>query len=154
MVRGSIAIPRGELRWALFPVRADPGWAGASTRPDSRRRASAGISWAATVLNEPMKARLRVERLGNRLIDGVLSVVVSEERAAQAAEPPDRRSAGFASLVADPRIAPPPARRARHEAVQGLGGTPPWTAKPPSRQDQAKPPGAQPTDLDPPRPAR
>jgi ribosome-associated protein len=103
-VRGAVLIPRGELRWR-FSRSSGPGGQGVNTA-DSRVE----LRWdlvASDVLNEALKARA-VERLGGRLIDGVLSVVVSEERAQlQNRQIAERR---LAALVAQ-AIAPPPARR-------------------------------------------
>jgi ribosome-associated protein len=103
-IRGSIAIPRGELRWR-FSRSSGPGGQGVNTA-DSRVE----LLWdlgASDVLPPPLKARA-TDRLSGRMVDGVLSVVVSEERA----QLRNRAiaEARLAKLVAD-AIAPPPARR-------------------------------------------
>jgi ribosome-associated protein len=104
VVRGSIIIPRGELRWR-FSRSGGPGGQGVNTA-DSRVE----LRWdlgASSALPEPLRVRA-TERLANRLIDGVLSVVVSEERAQlQNRNIAERR---LAALISD-AIAPPPARR-------------------------------------------
>jgi ribosome-associated protein len=103
-VRGSIAIPRGELRWR-FSRSGGPGGQGVNTA-DSRVELRWDVA-ATSALPESLKARA-LERLSGRLIDGVLSVVVSEERAQlQNRQIAERR---LATLVAE-AIAPPPARR-------------------------------------------
>src|SRR5215470_16709115 len=103
-VRGSVAIPRAELRWR-FSRSGGPGGQGVNTT-DSRVE----LLWdlgSSTALPEPLKARAR-ERLSGRLVDGVLSIVVSEQRAQlQNRAIAERR---LVALVAE-AIAPPPARR-------------------------------------------
>lgn len=103
-IRGAIAIPRGELRWR-FSRSSGPGGQGVNTA-DSRVE----LLWDLAnteALPPALKARA-LERLAGRLVDGVLSIVASEERAQlrnrQIAE---RR---LAALVAE-AIAPPPPRR-------------------------------------------
>jgi ribosome-associated protein len=105
-VRGSIGIPRGELRWR-FSRSGGPGGQGVNTA-DSRVE----LLWdleASDALPPPLKARA-VERLTGRLTDGVLSVVVTEERAQYR----NRRiaEARLSTLVADAIAPPPPRRRA------------------------------------------
>jgi len=103
-IRGSIAIPRGELRWR-FSRSSGPGGQGVNTA-DSRVELLWDLA-ASEALPAPLKARA-VDRLSSRIVDGVLSVVVSEERA----QLRNRAiaEARLAKLVAD-AIAPPPARR-------------------------------------------
>ena len=103
-IRGSIAIPRGELRWR-FSRSSGPGGQGVNTA-DSRVEVLWDLA-ASEALPAPLKARA-TDRLSGRLIDGVLSIVVSEERA----QLRNRAiaEARLAKLVAD-AIAPPPARR-------------------------------------------
>ena len=103
-IRGSLAIPRAELRWR-FSRSGGPGGQGVNTT-DSRVE----LLWDLAntqALPAPLRARA-LDRLAGRLVDGVLSVVVTEERAQlrnrQIAE---RR---LAALVAE-AIAPPPPRR-------------------------------------------
>ena len=103
-IRGSIAIPRGELRWR-FSRSSGPGGQGVNTA-DSRVELLWDLA-ASDALPPPLKDRA-IERLSGRLVDGVLSVVVSEERA----QLRNRAiaEARLVKLVAD-AIAPPPARR-------------------------------------------
>lgn len=103
-IRGNLAIPRTELRWR-FSRSGGPGGQGVNTA-DSRVE----LLWDLAntdALPEPLKSRA-LERLGHRLVDGVLSVVVTEERAQlrnrQIAE------TRLARLVADAIAPPPPAR--------------------------------------------
>jgi ribosome-associated protein len=104
VVRGSTVIPRGELHWR-FSRSGGPGGQGVNTT-DSRVELRWDVA-ATAVLSEHLKVRA-LERLSNRLVDGVLSVVVSEERAQlQNRQIAERR---LAALVAE-AIAPPPARR-------------------------------------------
>jgi len=105
-IRGNLAIPRTELRWR-FSRSGGPGGQGVNTA-DSRVE----LLWDLAntdALPEPLKSRA-LERLGQRLVDGVLSVVVTEERAQlrnrQIAE------TRLARLVADAIAPPPPARHA------------------------------------------
>jgi ribosome-associated protein len=103
-LRGSLTIPRSELRWR-FSRSSGPGGQGVNTA-DSR----VDLRWdlaATKALPEPLKARA-IERLAGRLVDGVISVVVSEQRAQlQNRQVAERR---LTALVTD-AIAPPPARR-------------------------------------------
>jgi ribosome-associated protein len=104
LVRGSIVIPRSELRWR-FSRSGGPGGQGVNTA-DSRVELRWDVT-ATAALPEPLRVRA-TERLARRLNDGVLSIVVSEERAQlQNRQIAERR---LAALVAE-AIAPPPARR-------------------------------------------
>jgi ribosome-associated protein len=97
-------IPRSELRWR-FSRSGGPGGQGVNTA-DSRVELRWDVA-ATSALPEPLRVRA-LERLANRLIDGVLSIVVSEERAQlQNRQIAERR---LAAIVAE-AIAPPPARR-------------------------------------------
>ncbi len=103
-VRGSVAIPRAELRWR-FSRSGGPGGQGVNTA-DSRVELRCDLA-ASGALPDPLKARA-LDRLAGRLVDGVLSVVVSEQRAQlQNRQIAERR---LVALVAE-AIAPPPARR-------------------------------------------
>jgi ribosome-associated protein len=100
-----IVIPDAELDWR-FSRSSGPGGQGVNTT-DSR----AELSWdleRSGVLPEYLKERAR-ERLGTRLVNGVLTIAASEHRAQlrnrEAAE------ARLASLVGDAIAPPPPARR-------------------------------------------
>jgi ribosome-associated protein len=105
-VRGSIVIPRAELRWR-FSRSGGPGGQGVNTA-DSRVELRWDLA-GSTALPEPLRARAQ-ERLAGRLVDGHVVIVVTEERAQlrnrQIAE---KR---LAAMVAAAIAAPPAARRA------------------------------------------
>ena len=112
-VRGSVSIPRGELRWR-FSRSSGPGGQGVNTA-DSRVELRWDLA-ASTALSDFLKQRA-LERLAGRLLDGgTLSVVVSEERAQlQNRQIAERR---LAALVSE-AIAPPPARRRPTKPTKG-----------------------------------
>jgi ribosome-associated protein len=99
-VRGSVVIPEGELAWR-FSRSSGPGGQGVNTT-DSRVELSYDVA-ASTALGPTLKARA-LERLGSRLVDGVLTVAASEHRSQlrnrEAAE------ARLAAVLSD-AIAPP-----------------------------------------------
>ena len=103
-VRGSVVIPDAELRWR-FSRSSGPGGQGVNTT-DSRVELSFDVARTGA-LGPTQKARA-LERLGPRLVDGVLTVTASEHRSQlrnrEAAE------ARLASTLAD-AIAPPPRPR-------------------------------------------
>jgi ribosome-associated protein len=103
-IRGSLAIPEAELTWR-FSRSSGPGGQSVNTA-DSRVELSWDIS-ATTVLGPTLKARA-LERLGLRLVDGVLTVAASEHRS----QFQNRRAAQarLAALVVE-AIAPPPRPR-------------------------------------------
>jgi ribosome-associated protein len=103
-VRGSVVIPEAELYWR-FSRASGPGGQSVNTA-DSRVE----LYWdleASNVLSPMLKERAR-ERLGARLVDGVVTVAASEHRSQYrnriAAE--ER----LAALLAE-AIAPPPRQR-------------------------------------------
>jgi ribosome-associated protein len=104
LIRPGLAIPEAELGWR-FSRASGPGGQGVNTT-DSRVE----LSWnlvASDVLSPGLKARA-VERLGSRLVGGVLTIVASEHRSQlrnrEAAE------ARLAARVAE-AVAPPPRSR-------------------------------------------
>jgi ribosome-associated protein len=112
VVRPGVIIPESELNWR-FSRSSGPGGQGVNTT-DSRVE----LSWnlvASTVLSEHLKARA-VERLGSRLVDGVLTIAASEHRSQlrnrEAAE------ARLANRVAE-AIAPPPRSRRATKPSRG-----------------------------------
>ena len=111
-VRGSVVIPEAELRWR-FSRSSGPGGQGVNTT-DSRVELSFDIA-ASTALGPTLKARA-LERLGPRLVDGVLTIAASEQRSQlrnrEAAE------ARLASILAE-AIAPPPRPRRPTKATKG-----------------------------------
>jgi ribosome-associated protein len=107
VVTPSISIPGAELRWR-FSRAGGPGGQGVNTA-DSRVE----LSWSlagSRALPEVLRERA-VERLGRRLVDGVLTVVASEHRA----QLDNRRAAAerLAALVREAIAPPPPKRKAR-----------------------------------------
>jgi ribosome-associated protein len=75
-VRGSVVIPPGELRWR-FSRSSGPGGQSVNTT-DSRVELSVDVASSPTL---PAVWRSRaVDRLGDQLVGGVLTVVAQEER--------------------------------------------------------------------------
>jgi ribosome-associated protein len=104
LVKRSVEIPRRELSWR-FSRSSGPGGQSVNTA-DSRVE----LSWDAAssqALPRPLKDRA-LQRLADRLVDGVLTVTASEHRS----QLQNRRSAEakLAALI-DTAIAPPPPRR-------------------------------------------
>ncbi|GAA3511002.1 alternative ribosome rescue aminoacyl-tRNA hydrolase ArfB [Actinocatenispora rupis] len=104
-VTRSISIPGAELHWR-FSRSGGPGGQGVNTA-DSRVELSWDLA-GSTVLSPALKRRA-VDRLGGRLVDGVLTVAASEHRA----QLDNRRAAAdrLATLVREAVAPPPPPRR-------------------------------------------
>ena len=114
MVNSSVVIPAAELH-ERFSRSSGPGGQGVNTA-DSRVELSFDVARSAAI---PQRLRPRVlERLGNRLVDGVLTVAASEHRAQlqnrQAARepPPHPADARFGGTQAGLET-PPRERQAR-----------------------------------------
>jgi ribosome-associated protein len=90
-VTSSVTIPGRELTWR-FSRSSGPGGQGVNTA-DSRVELRFDLA-ASTAVPEHLKARA-LERLGSRLVDGVLIVTASEHRSQL-----DNRRAARARLVA------------------------------------------------------
>ncbi|MFD6177530.1 MULTISPECIES: alternative ribosome rescue aminoacyl-tRNA hydrolase ArfB [unclassified Isoptericola] len=105
-VSSALVVPEAELSWR-FSRSSGPGGQGVNTA-DSRVELSWDVA-ASAVLSDAQRARL-VERLGGRLVDGVLTVAASEHRA----QLRNREAARvrLAALVADALAPPGPRRRA------------------------------------------
>lgn len=105
VVTRSVSIPGTELRWR-FSRSGGPGGQGVNTA-DSRVE----LSWDLTgsVALSPTQRRRALDRLGGRLVDGVLTVAASEHRA----QLDNRRAAAdrLATLVREVIAPPPPPRR-------------------------------------------
>jgi ribosome-associated protein len=103
-VTRSVLIPEGELRWR-FSRSSGPGGQSVNTA-DSRVQLSFDLS-STTALGPVQRARA-IQRLGDRLVGGVLTITASEERS----QLQNREIARdrLAKLLAD-AIAPPPRRR-------------------------------------------
>lgn len=104
-VTDRLVIPGAELR-ERFSRSSGPGGQGVNTT-DSRVELSYDIAGSA-VLAESLRARL-IERLGTRLVSGVLTVAASEHRAQLANREAAR--ARLAALLREAAAPPPPARR-------------------------------------------
>jgi ribosome-associated protein len=103
-LRGSVMIPETELRWR-FSRSSGPGGQSVNTT-DSRAELSFDVA-GTDALGPTLKARA-LERLGARLVDGVLTVAASEHRSQL-----QNRKAAEVRLVGLLRdaIAPPPRPR-------------------------------------------
>jgi ribosome-associated protein len=103
-VSRSIVIPEGELRWR-FSRSSGPGGQSVNTA-DSRVELSLDVG-TTTALGPVQRARA-LDRLSGRLVDGVLTIVASEERSQLR-----NREAARARLVSilEEAVAPPPPKR-------------------------------------------
>ena len=105
-VNAALVIPAAELSWR-FSRSSGPGGQGVNTA-DSRVE----LMWdagASTVLSPVQRERL-IDRLGSRLVDGVLTIAASEHRAQLRNR--DAARARLAALVAEAVRPPAPPRRA------------------------------------------
>ncbi|SDP21583.1 ribosome-associated protein [Microbacterium testaceum StLB037] len=104
-VSAALVIPAAELSWR-FSRSSGPGGQGVNTA-DSRVE----VMWDATasaVLSRVQRERV-LERLGDRLVDGVLTIAASEHRAQLRNR--DAARARLAALVAEAVRPPAPPRR-------------------------------------------
>ncbi|WAC70372.1 alternative ribosome rescue aminoacyl-tRNA hydrolase ArfB [Microbacterium sp. SL75] len=105
-VSAGLVIPAAELSWR-FSRSSGPGGQGVNTA-DSRVE----LMWdavASSVLSRVQRERL-IERLGDRLVDGVLTIAASEHRAQLRNR--DAARARLSALVAEAVAPPAPPRRA------------------------------------------
>ncbi|WP_136586256.1 alternative ribosome rescue aminoacyl-tRNA hydrolase ArfB [Microbacterium hydrothermale] len=105
-VNAALVIPASELSWR-FSRSSGPGGQGVNTA-DSR----AEVMWdaaASAVLSDVQRERI-VDRLGGRLVDGVLTIAASEHR--NQLRNRDAARARLAALVAEAVRPPAPPRRA------------------------------------------
>jgi ribosome-associated protein len=111
-VTDRLTIPAGELAWR-FSRSSGPGGQGVNTT-DSRVE----LSWdlAASPVLPPLLRARALERLGGRLVDGVLTITASEHRSQLR-----NREAAEARLVAvvQQAIAPPPRTRRPTRPTKG-----------------------------------
>ena len=105
-VSPGLTIPESELSWR-FSRSSGPGGQGVNTA-DSRVGAAVGCG-ASIALTPHQRERL-LERLGGRLIDGVLTIAASEHRAQLRNR--DAARERLVVLVADALRPPAPPRRA------------------------------------------
>ena len=75
-IRGSVVVPEAELSWR-FSRSSGPGGQGVNTT-DSRVELSIDVA-TTSALSPYLRARA-IERLADRLVDGVLTVSASEQR--------------------------------------------------------------------------
>lgn len=111
-VTRSVAVPERELRWR-FSRSSGPGGQSVNTA-DSRVELTLDLS-ATTALGPVQRARA-LERLSDRLVDGVLTVTASEHRSQlRNRDAALERMAQILALA----IAPPPARRRPTRPTRG-----------------------------------
>ena len=105
-VSAALVIPAAELSWR-FSRSSGPGGQGVNTA-DSRVE----LMWdaAASAVLSPVQRERVLKRLGDRLVDGVLTIAASEHRAQLRNR--DAARARLAALVADAVRPPAPPRRA------------------------------------------
>ncbi|HVQ18193.1 MAG TPA: alternative ribosome rescue aminoacyl-tRNA hydrolase ArfB [Actinomycetes bacterium] len=103
-VRGSLVIPGSELSWR-FSRSGGPGGQSVNT---SDSRASVSFDVAASPSLSPLHRKRALERLANRVVDGVLTVTADEERSQYLNRRAARRR--LAQLLAT-AVAPPPRPR-------------------------------------------
>jgi len=104
-VSAGVTIPESELSWR-FSRSSGPGGQGVNTA-DSRVE----LVWdaAASAALSPVQRERLIERLGGRLVDGVLTIAASEHRAQLRNR--DAARERLAALVADALRPPAPPRR-------------------------------------------
>ena len=103
-VTGSLVVPASALSWR-FSRSSGPGGQGVNTA-DSRVELSVALD--AVDLSDAQRQRL-TERLGGRLVDGVLTITASEHR--QQLRNREAARARLAAVLRAAIAAPPPARR-------------------------------------------
>ena len=103
-LRGALVVPESELSWR-FSRSSGPGGQSVNTT-DSRAELSFDVA-RTTALGPVLKSRA-LERLGDRLVDGVLTVAASEHRS----QLQNRRAAEerLTELLVE-AVAPPPRQR-------------------------------------------
>jgi len=103
-LRGALVVPESELSWR-FSRSSGPGGQSVNTT-DSRAELSFDVA-RTTALGPVLKARA-LERLGDRLVDGVITVAASEHRS----QLQNRRAAEerLTELLVE-AVAPPPRKR-------------------------------------------
>jgi ribosome-associated protein len=104
-VDSELTIPESELSWR-FSRSSGPGGQGVNTA-DSRVELVWDVA-GSTVLSSLQRDRI-LDRLGSRVVEGVLTVTASEHRAQLRNR--DAARARLAALVADALRPPSPARR-------------------------------------------
>jgi ribosome-associated protein len=111
-VSRSVLVPARELRWR-FSRSSGPGGQSVNTA-DSR--VELGLDLTRTTALGPVQRARALKQLGDRLVDGVLTVTASEHRS----QLQNREAAleRMAAVLAS-AIAPPPARRRATKPTRG-----------------------------------
>jgi len=111
-VSRSVTIPEGDLKWR-FSRSSGPGGQSVNTA-DSRVELSLDLNSTAAL--DPVQRARALERLSNRLVDGVLTVTASEHRSQLR-----NREAALDRLrdLLAAAIAPPPPKRRPTRASRG-----------------------------------
>lgn len=119
-VRGSVVIPEAELSWR-FSRSSGPGGQGVNTT-DSRVELQYDVAHSRAL--SPLLRQRALDRLGGRLVDGVLSVAASEHRSQlRNREAAERRLAGeLAAAIAPPPRARRPTRATRASVEKRIAG--------------------------------
>jgi ribosome-associated protein len=106
VIRGSVALPEGELLWR-FSRSGGPGGQHVNT---SDTQVELGFDLAKTNALPPVWKERALDRLAGRLVDGVITVRASEHRSQWR----NRETAAvrLASLLAEASAPPPKPRRA------------------------------------------
>jgi ribosome-associated protein len=117
-VRGSVVIPEAELEWR-FSRSSGPGGQSVNTS-DSRVELRFDVAGSAAL--SPTLRERALERLGDRLVDGVLAVTASEQRSQyQNRLAAERKLVDLISAAVAPpprpRVATKPSRAARARRV-------------------------------------
>jgi ribosome-associated protein len=111
-LRGALVVPESELSWR-FSRSSGPGGQSVNTT-DSRAELSFDVA-RTSALGPVLKARA-LERLGDRLVDGVITVAASEHRS----QLQNRRAAEerLTELLVE-AVAPPPRQRRNTRPSKG-----------------------------------
>jgi len=117
-VRGSVVVPESELQWR-FSRSSGPGGQGVNT---SDSRVELSLDLATTTALSPYLRTRALERLGPRLVDGVVTVSSSEQRSQwQNRLAAERKLAELLAAAiappARPRVATRPSASARRRRV-------------------------------------
>jgi ribosome-associated protein len=117
-IRGSVVVPEAELEWR-FSRSSGPGGQSVNT---SDTRVELRLDVASTSALSPVLRARALARLGDRLVDGVLSVTASEQRSQwQNRLAAERKLADvLAAAIAPPprpRVPTKPSRAARQRRV-------------------------------------
>ncbi|MFI5841332.1 alternative ribosome rescue aminoacyl-tRNA hydrolase ArfB [Catenuloplanes sp. NPDC051500] len=111
-VSDRLVIPAAELSWR-FSRSSGPGGQGVNTT-DSRVELSWDVTGSAVL--PPMLRDRAIQRLGARLVDGVITIVASEQRSQLRNR--DAARARLAELIAR-AVAPPPRQRRATKPTKG-----------------------------------